>query len=49
MDESHPSMDFMLSPTVIGVGLHRLGLKSNSGQVEVRSLVGLQLGRDGLD
>ena len=25
----------MLSPTVIGVGLHRLGLKSNFGQVEV--------------
>ena len=26
----------MLSPTVIGVGLHRLGLKSNFGQVEVQ-------------
>ena len=27
---------FMLSPTVIGVGFHRLGLKSNFGQVEVQ-------------
>ena len=26
----------MLSPTVIGVGFHRLGLKSNFGQVEVQ-------------
>ena len=26
----------MLSPTVIGVGLHRLGLKSNFGQNEVQ-------------
>ena len=29
-------MTIMLSPTVIGVGLHRLGLKSNFGQVEVQ-------------
>ena len=28
--------EVMLSPTVIGVGLHRLGLKSNFGQVEVQ-------------
>ena len=32
----------MLSSTVIGVELHRLGLKFNFGQVKV------QLGRDGL-
>ena len=30
------SPNCMLSPTVIGVGLHRLGLKSNFGQVEVQ-------------
>ena len=37
MGASHQCGDFsMLSPTVIGVGLHRLGLKSNFGQVEVQ-------------
>ena len=31
-----PAPTFMLSPTVIGVVLHLLGLKSNFGQVEVQ-------------
>ena len=32
----HLMRNSMLSPTVIGVGLHRLGLKSIFGQVEVQ-------------